>query len=154
MPPWPGNASRQRTTFGGLLRSELMSRVRSRGNTTTEIRTLALLRRQRISGWRRHLPLPGRPDFAWPRKRVAVFIDGCFWHGHRCERNLTPRHNANAWRAKIAATQQRDSRNACILRTSGWIVVRIWECKLRTDPGGSVRRIKKAIERGKTLSTH
>ncbi len=52
---------------------------------------VALLRRHGLSGWRRHAKLPGRPDFVWPKHRVAVFVDGCFWHGHDCGRNRRAR---------------------------------------------------------------
>ena len=78
MSRWPGNAQRERTTFGGLSRGQLMSRVRSTGNQTTEERLARLLRRAGLSGWRRHQSLPGLPDFVWPRFKVAVFADGCF----------------------------------------------------------------------------
>src|SRR5690606_13552377 len=62
-------------------RSRIMRSIRGKGNATTELRMVAILRRERLAGWRRHLDLPGRPDFAWPSERVALFVDGCFWHG-------------------------------------------------------------------------
>jgi DNA mismatch endonuclease Vsr len=62
-------------------RSNLMSRIRSRGNHTTELRLAELMRAAGVRGWRRHLPLPGSPDFAFPRVRLCVFVHGCFWHG-------------------------------------------------------------------------
>ena len=62
-------------------RSEVMSLIRGKGNKETEQATLVLLRQNKISGWRRHLPLPGKPDFAFPKRKVAIFVDGCFWHG-------------------------------------------------------------------------
>ena len=65
MSRWPGNAQRERTTFGGLLRGQLMSRVRSTGNQTTEKRLASLLRAAGLTGWRTHQSLPGRPDFVW-----------------------------------------------------------------------------------------
>jgi DNA mismatch endonuclease (patch repair protein) len=147
---WPGNARHQATTFGQLSRAELMSRVRSRGNVTTELRAVALLRRARLTGWRRHLPLPGRPDFAWSRERVALFVDGCFWHGHGCKRNLTPRRNADAWRAKINSNRSRDRRTNRILRSLGWTVVRIWECDLGKFPDKLGKRIETAVRQGST----
>ena len=75
---WPGNARRQPTTFGNLKRSELMSKIKSKGNKTPELRMVQLLKNVGISGWSRHLPLPGKPDFAWPNEMVPVFVDGCF----------------------------------------------------------------------------
>ncbi len=71
--------------FAGLPRSELMSRIRARGNKKTELALVTLLRTNRITGWRRHQPLLGRPDFIFRKRRLAVFVDGCFWHGFsRC----------------------------------------------------------------------
>lgn len=97
--------------FGRLSRAELMSRVRSKGNKTTEGRMAALLREGKITGWRRQIKIIGKPDFVWPKLRVALFVDGCFWHGHDCGRNLTPKSNAEHWQRKIEATRLRDSTN-------------------------------------------
>lgn len=130
MSRWPGDAQQERTSFGGLSRGELMSRVRSTGNETTEIRLAKLLREARLSGWRRHQPLPGRPDFVWTKAKVAVFVDGCFWHGHDCGRNLSPRTNSAAWRNKVDRNKQRDRQVSRRLRREGWSVLRVWECQL------------------------
>src|SRR5262245_4474504 len=94
MTRWPGRSKRGKTTFGGLSRSALMSRVRSKGNATTELKLLKLLRLARLQGWRRNFRLLGNPDFVFPRQKLAVFVDGCFWHGHGCGRNLKPKRNA------------------------------------------------------------
>ncbi len=132
--------------FGGLSRSALMSRVRSRGNKTTELRMVALLRQYGIAGWRRHTKLPGNPDFVWSKLHVALFVDGCFWHGHQCGRNLTPENNAELWEKKFAATRLRDAANARNLRKRGWVVVRVWECALKRAPETCVRRIQSALK--------
>ena len=142
---WPGNAQREQTTFGSLNRGQLMSRVRSRGNQTTEMQLARLLRKARLTGWRRHRPLPGRPDFVWPRMKVAVFVDGCFWHGHNC-RNLTSKTNTTVWLDKITKTQARDRRANRQLRRSGWKVIRIWECRLAKVPGYCLNRIRRKLE--------
>jgi DNA mismatch endonuclease (patch repair protein) len=147
MSTWPGNAQKERTSFGGLTRGQLMSRVRSEGNKTTEKRLASLLRRLGIRGWRKHLRLPGRPDFVWPRAMVAVFVDGCFWHGHNCGKNLTPVNNAREWRQKIRKNRARDRRVARELRRKGWSVVRIWECKLGNSSEACVARIQRSIAR-------
>ena len=145
MSRWPGDAKKERTTFGGLSRGQLMSRVRSTGNETTEKRLASLLRKSGLHGWRRHQPLPGRPDFAWLKTKVVVFVDGCFWHGHTCGKNINPKTNAEAWRKKIEGNKSRDSRNSRRLRQAGWKVVRIWECQLAKNPDRCVARIKKAL---------
>lgn len=110
-------------------RSEVMSRIRSRNNKDTELLFASLLRKHRISGWRRHLPLSGRPDFAFRRERVAVFIDGCFWHCcPRC--GNMPANNAAFWKKKLEGNKQRDRRVNRILRADGWRVLRVWEHEL------------------------
>jgi len=144
---WPGDATRERTPFGGLSRSELMSRVRSRGNETTERRLASLLRKAGLRGWRRHQPLPGCPDFVWYGPKLAVFVDGCFWHGHTCGKNVTPKTNASAWEEKMARNKARDRRVTRGLRRKGWSVIRIWECQLATNPDGCVRRVRNALAR-------
>ncbi len=139
--------------FGDLSRAELMSRVRSRGNKTTEGRLVALLRSYGIKGWRRHAKLPGNPDFVWPRCRVALFVDGCFWHGHQCGRNLTPKKNIEFWEKKFAATNRRDRLTRQKLRRQGWIVVHIWECVLRRSPRACVGRIRAAIDKQNAIDS-
>ena len=150
MSHWPGNAKKERTTFGRLSRGELMSKVHSKGNKTTEKRLASLLRKAKLSGWRRHQSLTGCPDFAWPKAKVAVFVDGCFWHGHNCGKNLNPKTNAKAWRDKIKRNKARDHRTTYILRREGWKVIRIWECELAKNPVRCVGRIQKAL--GKSSS--
>jgi len=123
-----------------------MTRVKSSGNKTTEKRLAELLRKAGLKGWRRHLPLPGKPDFAWPALKVAVFVDGCFWHGHDCGKNISPRTNAEAWREKIRNNKRRDTRTTRQLRRQGWCVLRIWECRLRNSAEVCISRIRRALE--------
>ena len=146
MARWPGKGRNRATTFGNLTRSQLMTRVRSSGNNTTEIRMMHLLRKAGLKGWRRHLRLPGKPDFAWPNQKVALFVDGCFWHGHDCGKNIKPRTNAQAWQEKITNTKRRDRRTARQLRIGGWSVLRIWECRLRDAPDACIGRLRRALE--------
>jgi DNA mismatch endonuclease (patch repair protein) len=145
MSSWPGRSKHAKTTFGGLSRSALMSRIRGNRNATTELKLISLLRKARLRGWRRNYSLLGRPDFVFPKEKLAVFVDGCFWHGHACGRNLKPKHNAAFWKKKIDATQCRDRRNNKILRATGWYVVRIWECSLVKQPVVCVKQIKRFI---------
>jgi DNA mismatch endonuclease (patch repair protein) len=149
MSRWPGRSKYAKTTFGGLSRSELMSRVRSKRNATTELKLLALLRSAKVSGWRRNFPLLGNPDFIFPKSKLAVFVDGCFWHGHRCGRDLTPKRNTLLWREKIVGNQRRDRRNTRILRAVGWRVIRIWECALSKSPNTCLRRVHRLLAVGR-----
>lgn len=110
-------------------RSAVMSLIRSRGNKDTELRLIALMRVNGISGWRRGSKLTGRPDFIFPRLNLAVFVDGCFWHG--CPKHGTsPKANASFWLAKITGNKARDRRVNRLLRAEGWRVLRIWEHEL------------------------
>ena len=123
-------------------RSRMLAAVRGKGNRTTELRLAAALRFFGLKGWRRHLPLPGKPDFAWPKERVAVFVDGCFWHGcPNC--HVAPKHNAAFWRDKVETNQRRDRRVARQLRSRGWTVIRIWECRVANP--GTLSRIRRAL---------
>ena len=116
-------------TLTAAERSERMSRVRSRGNLATELRLIALMREHHITGWRRGLPLPGKPDFVFRRGKIAVFVDGCFWH--RCPRHgRTPKSRVSFWKAKLARNAKRDRAVSRTLRAAGWTVLRIWECAL------------------------
>ncbi|MBN1360033.1 MAG: DNA mismatch endonuclease Vsr [Sedimentisphaerales bacterium] len=149
MGDWPGKADEQDTTFGDLTRSQLMKRVRSSGNETTEMTMARLLRKHRLSGWRRHLALPGKPDFAWPKEKVALFVDGCFWHGHTCGKNITPKTNSLQWREKIEGNQRRDQRASRRLRGDGWSVIRVWECQLRKQPQQCFARVARILQRAR-----
>ena len=101
-----------------------MSRIRSVGNETTELRLVRLLREARLVGWRRRTSLPGKPDFVFRKARVAIFVDGCFWHGcRRCA--LSAKSNTKYWLPKIARNAARDKRITSELRGAGWVVIRI-----------------------------
>jgi DNA mismatch endonuclease (patch repair protein) len=153
-------------------RSEVMSRIRGRGNKETEIALRKLFRRYRITGWRRNQPLLGKPDFVFSKERVAVFVDGCFWHG--CPTHSPParwlrkssmqawrprrlgdsslRTGKAFWRDKLAANIRRDRFVNRALRRQGWTVVRIWEHELRQgtrmkDEGGRRRSVEKILKK-------
>jgi DNA mismatch endonuclease (patch repair protein) len=118
--------------FSKAERSNIMRAVRSVNNEVTEVRLLAILRRHKITGWRRHLLLPGKPDFAFKRQHVAVFVDGCFWHG--CAKHLRmPKSNRPYWEAKISRNMIRDRITTVRLRKAGWKVVRVWEHDLHRE---------------------
>lgn len=119
-----------------------MSRVRGLRNRTTELRLAALFRRNGIVNWRTQATqLPGTPDFTFRRLKMAVFVDGCFWHG--CPDCYTPpKSNKKFWAEKIRRNKARDRRVSGELRSLGWAVLRIWECELRSD-GPVVRKFRR-----------
>lgn len=118
--------------FSPATRSSVMAQIRATGNKQTELRFVEILRRNGIVGWRRHQPIIGRPDFIFPREKVAVFVDGCFWHG--CSRHgRSPASNQKYWLPKLLRTKRRDSRNTKTLRALGWKVIRLWEHDLVSE---------------------
>jgi DNA mismatch endonuclease (patch repair protein) len=123
------------------VRSRIMAAIRSRGNASTELPIGKLLWASGLRGYRKHWKVAGRPDFAWPGRKVAVFVDGCFWHGCRCK--SLPTSNAEFWRDKIETNQRRDRRVSQSLRRKGWIVIRIRECAIRKP--STLARIAAAI---------
>jgi len=170
--------------FTKAKRSDVMSRIRSRGNAGTELALVRVFRANGITGWRRHLKLrvgelrvesrkkstssrrgeggaqvrrlasqPStfnsqlavRPDFVFPRLRIAVFVDGCFWHG--CPKHATkPKGNAAFWRKKFAANRARDRLVTLTLRRAGWCVLRIWEHEMaRKNEVQLLKRLRRVL---------
>lgn len=111
-----------------------MRRVKSR-DTKPERRVRAALRRIGQTGYRlQRKDLPGKPDIAFIGRRRAIFVHGCFWHGHACKRgDRAPKQNAAYWKAKIARNKERDAAHFQALRDSGWRVLIVWECELRPE---------------------
>ena len=126
-------------------RSEVMSRIRGRGNKDTELALAKILRANRITGWRRNQKLFGKPDFVFKRARLALFVDGCFWHG--CPKHATmPRNNRAFWRRKLAGNIARDALVTRTLRRAGRRVLRVWEHELaKKNQARLVRRLSASI---------
>jgi len=126
-------------------RSEVMSRIRGRGNKDTELALAKLLRAHRISGWRRNRPVFGKPDFVFLKLKLALFVDGCFWHG--CPKHCNqPANNSAFWRRKLSGNMKRDALVARTLRRAGWRVLRVWEHELaRKNQLRLVRRIQRVV---------
>ena len=131
--------------FTKAKRSAVMALIRSRGNKATELRMIALFRAEGITGWRRNARVFGKPDFVFRRERVAVFVDGCFWHG--CPRHATlPASNRAFWKAKFARNAARDREVTRTLRKAGWRVLRVWECALaKKRSARTAARIARAL---------
>lgn len=162
---WKGDAARRRTSCNNVLmaatnvklvppspeRSRNMAAIRSR-DTAPE---LLVRRAVHAAGFRFRLhsrKLPGRPDLVFPRYRVAVFVHGCFWHGHVCKEARRPRSNLSYWTPKIDGNVARDARNVAALRRAGWHVFVVRECTARS---GAVRIIKTLRSaRKKTKGAH
>lgn len=131
--------------FSSQERSKIMSRVRGGGNSATELKLMSLFRAAKITGWRRRFRAFGKPDFVFPKNRVAVFVDGCFWHGCPLHGTL-PSSNRAFWQAKLNRNIRRDKLVRKTLKASGWQVIRIWQHDLR-DSLKVLRRVSRALER-------
>ena len=134
--------------FTKAKRSAVMSLIRSRGNRATELRLIALMREHGITGWRRNARVFGKPDFVFRAAKLAVFVDGCFWHG--CPRHATiPANNRAFWKMKLARNAARDRDVTRTLRKAGWCVLRVWECALsRRWSARTAARIFRALGLG------
>jgi len=113
-------------------RSRNMSRIPSK-DTFPEMVVRKLCREIGLSGYRLHKSsLPGHPDIAWLGKKLAVFVNGCFWHGHNCANNRRrPKSNKAFWEKKFTRNRQKDAVSIKALRAMGWNVCIIWECELK-----------------------
>jgi DNA mismatch endonuclease (patch repair protein) len=98
-----------------------------------------------VRGYRLHPKLPGRPDVAFTRRRVAIFVNGCFWHSCPKGHLPAPKANAEFWRRKLNMNRVRDQAAAEALVEMGWSVVTLWECDLRSDMSGAVETIRLAV---------
>ena len=116
--------------FSRAVRSKIMAAVKSINNKSTELAMVDIFRREKLSGWRRKSNLPGKPDFVFNAKKIALFVDGCQWHGCKKHYRL-PKTNSNYWKVKIKKNVARDERVKKSLKVNGWKVFRIWEHEIR-----------------------
>jgi len=131
--------------FDDITRSNIMRQVKSSGNLSTELKIIEYLKRNNIKGWRRKPKIFGNPDFIIKDNKIAIFVDGCFWHGHKCK--TIPKKNHDYWLKKINGNINRDQRINRILRKDGWHVFRFWECHLNKNKNLTARfnKIKSII---------
>lgn len=119
--------------FDAAKRSAVMRAVKSK-DTTPELAVRKMLSSR---GYRYRLQaktLPGAPDIVFPGRRAAIFVHGCFWHGHDCKRGArAPKANADYWQAKIARNVARDQRTAKELKALGWRSLVVWECEIKAQ---------------------
>lgn len=114
-------------------RSQMMGAIKGK-DTKPELMVRSALH-QRGFRFRLHVrDLPGRPDIVLPRYKAAIFVNGCFWHGHTCKYFKLPGTNTEFWRKKISANQERDALKTKQLREMGYNVLSIWECQSRAGP--------------------
>lgn len=127
------------------VRSKIMAAIRGKSNKSTEVALRMAMVRARVKGWTLHPTITGKPDFFFPRERIALFVDGCFWHG--CQRcGHIPATRRPFWKAKIDRNRIRDKRNVRILRACGVRSLRIWEHDLRESGClSAIRRVQRLL---------
>ena len=135
-----------RAQFDGVsqARSRNMAAIRASGNLSTERRLRAALAQAGIAGWKLAASLPGRPDFYFPKQKVVVFVDGCFWHGCR-KCGHVPKTRARFWETKLARNKERDRENVRQLRQAGFTVLRFWEHDLRSRLADCLEKVRHTI---------
>jgi DNA mismatch endonuclease (patch repair protein) len=111
-------------------RSKLMSLISSKRNKSTEIKLITLFKANGVKGWRRGYSVKGHPDFVFLKQKIAIFVDGCFWHGHDC-RNTRPKDNEEFWQKKRERNIAHDKQINELFQKRGWTVIRVWECELK-----------------------
>ena len=132
-------------------RSRIMAKVKARGNKSTELKLIKIFKEYSIMGWRRSYSLIGKPDFVFPKPRLAIFVDGCFWHG--CQEHCRlPESNRDYWVAKINKNKKRDRLISKELRSKNWNVIRVWEHELKKNIyNNKLRKIKKIVQQSDEL---
>jgi DNA mismatch endonuclease, patch repair protein len=125
--------------FSKRKRSAVMAAIRSKGNKGTELKLIAIFRTFKITGWKRNHPLPGKPDFVFPKERLALFVDGCFWHGCPLHGHV-PQSNVAYWLPKLKRNKARDRDVNRLFKKRGWKVIRFWEHSLK-NPASVAQRI-------------
>jgi DNA mismatch endonuclease (patch repair protein) len=115
-------------------------------DTKPELLVRRLLREAGYPGYRLHWKkAPGRPDIAYPGRKVAIFVNGCYWHAcPYCERPI-PKSHAEYWEAKFRANEDRDARKTAQLEAAGWTVAVIWECELKRNPDAVAAAVKRVL---------
>lgn len=136
-PPQPTSAAVSRSMKGNRGR-----------DTMPELQMRRLLREAGYPGYRLHWrKAPGRPDIAYPGRKIAIFVNGCYWH--RCPhcQLATPKSHSGFWERKFELNQERDARKQRELEETGWTVLVVWECELREAPDAVAARVTETLER-------
>ncbi len=129
-------------------RSDIMRQVKSKKNKSTELRLIEIFKQNGIKGWKRNYPVKGHPDFVFLKQKIAIFVDGCFGHGHDC-RNTRPADHQEYWQKKRERNIKHDREVTTMFEACGWTVLRIWECELkRKNEEAIMKRIKNCLGGG------
>ena len=131
--------------FDAEKRSDIMRQVKSKKNKSTELRLIEIFKQNGITGWRRNYPVKGHPDFVFPKKKIAVFVDGKMWHGYDWERQKHDfKSHQDFWIPKIEHNMERDFEVTQDLIALGWLVLRFWDFEIKRDVTACADKIEQA----------
>ena len=135
-------------TIAPRRRSEIMSHIKSK-DTSIELKVRQFLFSQGYRYRVNYKGLPGKPDIVFTKKKVAIFIHGCYWHGHDCGSRYahTSKSNTGYWRPKIQRNQQRDLEHVKALEDAGWTVVVLWECQIKDHFSKTLKQLIVILEK-------
>lgn len=136
--------------FSKEKRSQIMSKVKG-SNTKLELIIFDLLTKKGIE-FEKHANLPGKPDIVFRVQKIAVFIDGDFWHGWKF--NNYKNKLTNYWFKKISANIKRDKKNKKILKDDGWRIIRLWEHRIAKNPQGCLKTIERFLKETNSIIDH
>ena len=121
-----------------------MSRIRS-SDTSLELKVRKYLYKSGLR-YRIHYKIKGKPDIVFLSKKIAIFLNGCFWHMHGCQLSTMPKSNQIFWIKKLERNKERDLINANLLKSEGWKIYIVWECDLLKDPEGILKNLVNHIK--------
>lgn len=124
-------------------RSRNMAKIKGK-NTKLEMTVRKYLFSKGLR-YRIHYEIKGKPDIAFPRHKIAIFINGCFWHQHGCQLSTKPQTRTEFWHRKLGENRQRDLKVQRFLRNAGWSVFTLWECDLKRSPTLTLESLRKDI---------
>lgn len=132
------------------IRSEIMRKVRSTNNKSTEIKFKEVMIQSGLKGWKIHLKMKFSPDFVFENEKIAIFIDGCFWHGCPVCKKI-PSSNKDYWLKKFERNTERDKKATQELTEEGWIVLRFWEHEIKKNIDNCLFILKEALKKCASL---
>lgn len=130
--------------YSAEIRSSMMSSVKNK-NTKPEILVRSILHKNGLRFRLHRKDLPGSPDIVLPRYKTAIFVHGCFWHGHDCPKGSRPTSNQEFWNEKLDGNMERDKANYISLQSLGWSVKIIWECSIQETTANIINGIKGTV---------
>jgi len=122
-----------------------MSRIKSK-NTSPELIVRKFLFNKGFR-YRVHYKLVGKPDIVFGNKKIAIFVNGCFWHMHGCKNSVLPKTGRKFWKNKLEGNVKRDKKIERNLKKDGWSIYKIWECELEKNPEKSLEKIIKFFKK-------